>query len=155
MKRIVLATAMLIAASAMALGQKDPRLQDRTMTNDEEALKQSVKEWADAAVHADLAKLGAFVDDNFQGSSEHVSFNKKMLLAAVKSGQMKVAAWTIDDLKVSIRGNSATVTGTSKLSNAIYMGQDFSGEYEWTDRFVRQRGGGWRAVASQSKRIKK
>jgi len=65
-----------------------------------------------------------------------------------------VAAWTIDDLKVSIRGNSASVTGRSKLSNAIFMGKDYSGEYEWTDRFVKQRDGSWRAVSSQSKRLK-
>ena len=145
MKRILLITAMLVAASSMAFRQ----------TNNEEALKQSVKEWADAAVHGDLAKLGTFVDESFRGNAEGISFNKKMLLAAIRSGQMKVAAWTIDDPKVTIHGNSAAVTGRSKLSNAIYMGQDFSGEYEWTDRFVKQRDGSWRAVSSQSKRIKK
>jgi ketosteroid isomerase-like protein len=155
MKRILFVATMLIAASFIALGQNDPRLQNRTMTKDEEALKQIVKEWADAAVHADLAKLEKIADDNFNGSSEGLSFKKKMLLAAVRSGQMKVAAWTIDNVKVSIRGNSATVTGRSMLSNAIYMGQDFSGEYEWTDRFVKQKDGSWRAVSSQSKRIKK
>ena len=68
---------------------------------------------------------------------------------------MKVAAWTMEDVKVSVKGNSAVVTGKSTLTTATYMGQDFSGEYEWTDRFVRQRDGGWRAVSSQSKRVKK
>jgi ketosteroid isomerase-like protein len=78
-----------------------------------------------------------------------------MLREALKSGMLKVASWTIEDVKVSVRGNAAVVTGKSVLTNATYMGQDFSGEYEWTDHFVRQKGGGWRAVSSQSRRVKK
>lgn len=156
MKRTLLVIAMLIAASAVAQGQKnDPRVQDRMTTNDEAALKQLVNEWADAAVHGDVTKLEKFVDINFRGNSEGISFNKKMLLDAIRSGQMKVAAWTIDVTRVSIRGNAATVTGRSTLSNAVYMNKDFSGEYEWTDRFVKQKDGSWRAVSSQSKRARK
>ena len=123
--------------------------------NDEEALKELVRQWADAAVHGDVQTLDRIQADNFSGSSEGRNFNKRTLRAALRSGAMKVAAWTIEDVKVEVRGNSAVVTGKSKLTNAVYMGQDFSGEYEWTDRFVRQRDGSWRAVSSQSKRVKK
>lgn len=89
MRRILLITAMLIAASTMALGNP-ASFQDRAATNDEEALKQLVKDWADAAVHADLANLEKFADSNFRGSAEGISFNKPMLLAALRSGRMKV-----------------------------------------------------------------
>ena len=155
MKQILLVIAMLIAASAIASGQNnDPRVQNRTTTNDEATLKQLVNEWADAAVHADVAKLEKFVDGSFKGNSEGISFNKQMLMAAIRSGQMKVASWTIEDVRVSIRGNAASITGRSTLTNAVYMNKDFSGEYEWTDRFVKQRDGSWRAVSSQSKRKK-
>jgi len=58
-------------------------------------------------------------------------------------------------VKVEVRGNSAVVTGKSTLTNAVFMGDDYSGEYEWTDRFVKQRDGTWRAVSSQSRRVKK
>jgi len=94
------------------------------------------------------------MDDNFRGNAEGISFNKKMLLAALKAGQIKVSDWTIADVQVSIRGSAASVRGSSTLTNATYMGKDFSGAYEWTDRFVKQRDGSWRAVSSQSKRIK-
>jgi len=100
-----------------------------------------------------VANLEKFMDDNFRGNAEGISFNKKMLLEALKSGQMKVGAWTIDDAKVSVRGNSASVTGRSTLSNATYMGKDFGGNWVWTDRFVKQNGS-WRSVSSQSKRSK-
>jgi ketosteroid isomerase-like protein len=122
--------------------------------DDEEVLKQLVREWADAAVHADLQKLDRIEADNFGGSTEGKSFNKRLLREALRSGLMKVASWTVEDVKAQVRGNSAVVTGKSTLTNAVYMGQDFSGDYEWTDRFVKQKDGSWRAVSSQSKRVK-
>ena len=155
MKRNLLVVAMTIAALTVALGHGAASAQPKPQSNDEEALKTLVKEWADAAVHADLPKLERFADGNFKGSAEGISFNRQMLLAAIRSGDMKVASWTIDEVRVSIRGNSASVTGRSTLANAAYMGKDFSGDYEWTDRFVKQRDGSWRAVSSQSKRIRK
>ena len=79
-----------------------------------------------------------------------------MLREAIRSGQMKVASWDCnnDDMKVSVRGNAATVTGRCTLSNAVYMGKDFSGGWDFTDRFVKQKDGGWRAVSSQAKRVR-
>lgn len=156
MRQIILAALFAVAASLPASGQRGvakPRVQQPT--GDAEKLEQLVREWADAVVHADLPKLERIKDNSFKGTAEGIGFSKAMFLEAVKSGVVKVAAWTIEDVKVSIKGNSAVVTGRSKLTNAVYMGKDFSGEYEWTDRFVKQRDGSWRAVSSQSKRLKK
>ena len=151
MKRTLLVAAMVIAAASLGLGQKN--------SSDEDALKQLVREWADAVVHfspSNPSKLERFTDDNFRGSAEGLSFNRKMLTDALRSGQMKVASWNCsnDDMKVSVRGNAASVTGRCTLSNAVYMGKDFSGGWDFTDRFVKQRDGSWRAVSSQAKRIR-
>ena len=159
MRRILLITTMLIAASTITLGRSPASFQNGPTSNDEEALKQLIKESADAVVHADLARLDKFLDDECRGSVEGISFNKKMLLAALKSDQptsrLKVARWgDWDDLKVNVSGNSAVVTGRYTLSTATYMGKDFSGRYNFTDRFVKQSDGSWRAVHSESKRIK-
>src|SRR5713101_1948670 len=145
---------MTIMALTIAIGRSAASVQPRPASNDEEALKKLVHDWAMCTVQGDVANLEKFMDDNFRGNAEGISFNKKMLLDALKAGQMKVGAWTIDDAKVSVRGNSASVTGRSTLSNATYMGKDFSGQWAFTDRFVKQRDGSWRAVSSQSKRIK-
>ncbi len=145
---------MTIAALTIALGRGAVSVQNRPMSNDEEALKKLVHEWAMCTVQGDSANLEKFMADNFRGKAEGISFDKKMLLAALKSGQMKVAGWTIDDVRGSIKGNSASATGRSTLTNATYMGRDFSGRWDFTDRFIRQRDGSWRAVSSQSKRIK-
>jgi ketosteroid isomerase-like protein len=122
--------------------------------NDEATLKELVREWANAVVHGDLNKLDKIQDDSFKGNAQGIGFNKKALRVALQSQQMVIAAWTIDDVKVKITGNTAVVSGRSTLTNAKYKGQDFSGEWEWTDRFVKQKDGTWRAVNSQSKRIK-
>ena len=154
MMRTLLVAAMVMATATLGLGQKKTSYQ--RATNDEGALKQLVHEWADAAVHADLQKLEKFADDNFRGNAEGISFNKQMLREAIRSGQMKVARWDCnnDDMKVNVRGNSAAVTGRCTLSNAVYMGKDFSGGWDFTDRFVKQKDGSWRAVSSQAKRIR-
>jgi len=158
-RRILAAAILAVAFSALTHAQatrtRNLRAADAS-AQDEERLKQLVREWADAAVHNDLQKLDAIQDDGFKGATEGgKNFDKRMLREALKSGMMKVAAWTIENVDVKIRGASAVVTGKSTLTNATFMGQDFSGEYEWTDRFVRQKDGRWRAVSSQSKRVKK
>ncbi|HKG15938.1 MAG TPA: nuclear transport factor 2 family protein [Pyrinomonadaceae bacterium] len=150
----ILAVAFSTLTQAQATRTRNLRVVDAS-AQDEEKLKQLVHEWADAAVHNDLQKLDAIQDDSFKGAAEGKNFDKRMLREALKSGTMKVASWTIEDVEVKVRGASAVVTGKSTLTNATFMGQDFSGEYEWTDRFVRQKDGRWRAVSSQSKRVKK
>ena len=153
MKRIPLIGLVLIATVCLAFGQKDRNVKVGP-TADEESLKQLVQEWADAAVHADFRKLEKIQADNFAGVAEGIKFDRKMLHDALESGKMKIASWSIDSVQVSIKGNSAVVTGRSTLRNATYMGADFSGGWDWTDRFVKQKDGSWRAVSSQSKRIR-
>jgi ketosteroid isomerase-like protein len=163
MKRTLLVAAITIAALTIALRSsaiavqkpiQNRPVQNIPTSNDEEALKKLVHEWAMCTVQGNAQDLEKIMAENFRGNAENISFDKKMLLEALRSGQMKVADWTIEDVKVSVRGNSASATGRSTLTNARYMGNDFSGKWVWTDRFVKQRDGSWRAVSSQSKRIK-
>ena len=154
-RRILLALVLAATASAHAWGQCGAgHMKREAAADDEAALTQLVREWADAVVHGDIRKLEQIEGENFRGASEGKSFSKRLLHESLRSGAMKVAGWTIDDVKVSVRGNAATVTGRSKLTKATYMGKDFSGEYEWTDHFVKQKDGSWRAVSSQSRRVK-
>ena len=155
LRRILAASLLAAAASTLALGQGEPTRPRVRPAGDEEKLDRLVRDWADAVVHGDLQRLDRLEADDFKGTSDGKGFDKRTLREALRSGLMKIASWTMEDVKVSIKGNSAVVTGKSTLTNATYMGQDYSGEYEWTDRFVKQRDGSWRAVSSQSKRVKK
>lgn len=123
--------------------------------NDEARLKQLVSEWADAAKRGDVQTLDRIQASSFRGSAQGIAFNGRTLRAALQSGQMSVGGWTVDNVTVRIKGSSATVSGRSTLTNAKYKGMDFSGEWDWTDRFVKQKDGSWRAVSSQARRVKK
>ncbi|MCA1817230.1 MAG: nuclear transport factor 2 family protein [Acidobacteria bacterium] len=152
MKRTLFAVVM--SAALLALSQTASSAV--YYQNDEEAaLKELAREWADAVVHRDFAKLDKIQAEDFKGNAQGMGFNKRMLREALQSGQLAVAAWTMDDIKVKITGNTAVVSGRSTLTNAKYKGSDFSGEWEWTDRFVKEKNGAWRAVNSQSKLVKK
>ncbi|MCA1635121.1 MAG: nuclear transport factor 2 family protein [Acidobacteria bacterium] len=155
MRRIILAAFLIAAVSTLAMGQRGMGRHRVRQADDKEELGRLVREWADAVVRGDLQTLDRIEADNFKGSFVGKKFDKRMLREALRSGVMKVAGWTIADVKVIVSGNSAVVTGRSNLTGPVYMGQDFSGEYEWTDRFVRQKDGSWRAVSSHSKRFKK
>ncbi len=156
MKRNLLVAMMAVTALTIALGGSPASTQNRPVgTNDEESLKKLMHEWAMCTVQGNIQDLEKIMSDNFNGDAEGIRFNKKMLFEALRSGQMKVGDWTLDEVRVSIKGNAASVTGRSTLTSATYMGKDFSGNWVWTDRFVKQRDGSWRAVSSQSKRIKR
>ena len=144
MKRTLLVVGMLIAVCSLAFGQK-PMPTDRN--KDQEALKRIVQELTEAVAHGDTDKLNQLQADNFQGTGGGLSLSKAVLHNALRSGDAKVSSWTVDNLQVAVRGNSATVTGRCQLTGATYKGKDYSGNYNWTGRFVRQKDGSWRAVS--------
>lgn len=136
--------------------------------NDEAMLKQLVREWSDAAMQGDISALDRIQARTFQinlldstqdstskGRPRTMTLTNGTLKAALQSRDMSIERWTNDDVRVTFRGNTATVTGRSTLTNAKYKGMDFSGEWQWTDKFVKQKDGSWKAVASQARRIKK
>ncbi|MBA3242830.1 MAG: DUF4440 domain-containing protein [Acidobacteria bacterium] len=137
MKRIILAVLFAVAMSGPATGQRGvARQRAQQPTGDAEKLEQVVREWADAV----LPKLERIKDDSFKGTSEGMNFSKRMFLEALKSGAVKVAAWTIEDVKVSVRGNSAVVTGRTKLNNAVHMGKDYNANQELKNTDVENEG---------------
>ena len=154
MKRNLRFLVVTITALTIVFGCSTAHAQNSPTNNDEKALTKLIHEWADATVQGNTNDLEKIMTDNFHGSAEGILFNKRMLIEALKSGQLKVADLTIEDVRISIRGNSASATGRSTLTNTTYMGKDFSGKWVWTDRFVKQRDGSWQAISAQSRRIK-
>ncbi len=67
------------------------------------------------------------------------------------SGDIKLQAADISDLKVRPYGNSAVATGAIAIKGT-YKGQDMSGNYRFTDTWVK-RNGKWQVVASQATKV--
>jgi ketosteroid isomerase-like protein len=71
----------------------------------------------------------------------------------LKSGQSANQTVELGEMKVRVFGNTAIVVG-SDTEKSTYHGKDSSGQYSWTDVFVK-RNGQWQAVASQSTKVPK
>ncbi len=67
------------------------------------------------------------------------------------SGDIKLQSADISDLKVRPFGNTAVATGAIAIKGT-FKGQDMSGNYRFTDTWVK-RNGKWQLVASQGTKV--
>ncbi|WP_460761238.1 nuclear transport factor 2 family protein [Lysobacter fragariae] len=63
-------------------------------------------------------------------------------IADLGNGNLKMASSTNDDMVVRVYGDTAVVTYRS-TDKGTYKDKDISGQYRWTDVFVKQRGHWW------------
>jgi len=117
-----------------------------------EQLKKMEQDRVAAVVKADVATLDRLTDDNYimTDSRGQVS-NKQETLDAIKSGKIKIQSNEFDDLKVTLYGDTAVVTGkrTSKGSDG---GHEITGSTRFT-RVLVKRGGQWKSVAFQQTNV--
>ena len=123
------------------------------LTEDEQTLLKLEQDWGEATMKGDVAFVDrseaeeyVYTDPNGQLS------NKKDSLDAAKAGATKISSFKIRDVKVHVYGDSAVLTGQTQLKGKDDNGNDISGDYRWTDVFIR-REGRWQAVASQATTI--
>ena len=119
-----------------------------------QAITQLENQWANAILKADVAaqdKIEApdYTISSFDGSIASRAEND----ADLTSGVYKCASFTIDEMKVSVYGDSAIVHG-SESEKSTYKGADTSGQYRFTDVFVKQ-GDAWVAVTTHVSKVAK
>ncbi len=120
--------------------------------NAEQALLQLERDWEQANAKNDLAALDRILGPEFVGTdSDGRLTTRAEVFARRKGGAVKFTAFTQDDYKVHVVGDTAIVTGRSTIKG-IRDGKDWAGQERWTDVFVR-RSGRWQAVASHQSRI--
>jgi ketosteroid isomerase-like protein len=120
--------------------------------NVEQTLLQLERDWEQANSKNDAASLERILAPEFVSTdSDGRLTTRAEVFARRKSGDVKFTAFTQDDYKMHVIGDTAIVTGRSTIK-ASSDGKDLSGQERWTDVFVR-RNGRWQAVASHSSRI--
>ena len=151
MKPIVLNTLSVVAvclslARAMAAEEK--------AGNDEQIIKQLEQEWADALLKRDQAAIDRIRSaDWVLTDPEGALIAKAQADADLKSGTVKFESIKLDELKVRVDGDTAVVHGLETRKSS-YKGKDTSGQYRFTDVFVK-RNGRWQAVATHLTRVVK
>jgi len=109
-------------------------------------------EWADAWVKRDVAFFERIMADEYVWTSPWGKvFTKADNLTAAKSGEDVITSWVLAEMKVSVYGDAAVVTGHCAVKE-MYKGQDVSGQERWTHTWIK-RSGRWQCVAAHSSEI--
>jgi ketosteroid isomerase-like protein len=120
--------------------------------NSEQTLLQLERDWEQANAKNDVAALERILAPEFVNTGpDGILSTRADIFARRKSGQVKFTAFTQDDYKVQVIGDTAIVTGRS-TSKSTRDGKDTSERDRFTDVFV-HRNGRWQAVASHSSHL--
>jgi hypothetical protein len=100
-------------------------------------------EWTVANVNADKRKLDFILADDYVGTSSDGKSQGKTEYIKTIERDTAIERWDFEDLKVTLRGDRATLTGRIRITA---RGQEVV--YSFTDKFV-WRDGRWQAVGSE------
>jgi ketosteroid isomerase-like protein len=150
MKMLRAVAVLTIAAIPIAFGQTNNA--SKKGGSVEQTLMHTEQEINDAVVKGDTSAFEKyFADDSLFTDPGGMVMDKAQTIADFKSGNLKIESSKFEDMKVHVHGNAAVVTyGTT--DKAAYKGKDISGNYRWTDVFVK-RNGRWQIVAGQGTRV--
>jgi ketosteroid isomerase-like protein len=130
-----------------------PAAAQQNKAADEGALRAIEEKWDAASVKGDTAALSAIFADTFVSTSTEGQLRTKAeVLARLKSGEVKYQTAKVDDLKISIYGDAAVVTGRWR-GKFVEKGKAMDETERFTDTFIRQNGQ-WRCVASHASTVK-
>jgi len=145
MKKLYIAIAFMMLFGSLGYGQK--------MTAEQTLMKME-QEMTDAVIKGDMTVYDKYAADNAVFTDPGgVLTNKAQSMAMFKAGDLKIESSKIEGMKVQMFGNTAVVTYRT-TDKGMYKGRDISGQYSWTDVFVKM-GGKWKLVAGQGTPIMK
>lgn len=120
----------------------------------EHVIKKLEGDWAVALVERDEAALDRIVSPDWVLTDPMGGLmTRAQAEADLKTGILKFELIKFDELKVRVYGDAAIVYGLD-TENSQYKGRDMSGQYRFTDVFVK-RDGRWQAVSTQVTRVVK
>jgi ketosteroid isomerase-like protein len=144
MKKTIFVAILMAAMLNCAQAQKKPTGPASGTT---QVLVDLENRWVDALVKSDAEAIDSMFADSYVETNEQNQRNdKQAVLAALKSGDLKLKSIKLSDLRVYDYGNAAVVTGSAEQA-VDFKGQPLPAKLIFTDTFVRLKGK-WRAVAS-------
>jgi len=157
MKRILVLVVLLIAVPTLALSQTSDKKADAAKNNNssvEQELMQLEKESAAAAVKGDTTFLDRHTAANYVGTDPVGGVgDRATMMAGAKAGDPKFEALDLDEMSVRMAGTeAAVVTGRATVKGKLKSGMDISGQYRFTDVWVKQEGR-WQLMTWQATKI--
>lgn len=110
-------------------------------------LKNLEDEWTAANINADRDKLNRILADDYVGITDGRAQGKAEYLRTIER-DTSIQHWEFSNLKVSLNGDRASLSGTLKLDVQDENGQDRQLTFRFTDKFV-WRDGRWQATGSE------
>jgi ketosteroid isomerase-like protein len=104
-------------------------------------------EWTVANINADKKKLDRILADDYVGTSADGKPQGKAEYLRTATRDTAIQNWNFEDLKLSLKGDRATLTGTITLDVRDDRGQNQNLAFRFTDKFV-WRDGRWQATGS-------
>jgi uncharacterized protein (TIGR02246 family) len=114
----------------------------------ETTIRQLEKDWDAALVRGDQTTIDRIMAEDCLLVSSTGELMTKGQADADRRTHTKISASTITQINVRVFGDTAIVIGTN-LETSTYDGHSTSGQYRWTDVFMK-RSGRWRVVSAQS-----
>ncbi len=119
-----------------------------------QTITQLEQDWAVAIAKADIATIEKIAAPEWMISDpDGVLSSRAKSDEELKTGVYKCEAFKIDEMKVSVVGHTAIVFGL-ETEKSTYNGKDSSGQYRYTDVFVK-RDKAWVAVATHVSKVAK
>lgn len=114
------------------------------------ALTDLEHEWTVANINADKKKLNRILADDYVGTTFDGQTQGKADYLRTIERDTSIQKWEFDELKVSLLGDRATLTGVLRLEVQNQRGQVGPIAFRFTDKFV-WRDNRWQAVSSEVK----
>lgn len=136
--RIVFCAALLVSAGNL-LPQSGP--------TESQLVAQAEREWNDAYLHGDFARLTAIMADDYMDVTDDGTFDTRTAnLRATKSGEQKFTALSVSNVMTRLYGNVAINTGTLHME-LLFRGMPSGGDFLFTDVWQKRKGR-WQMIAS-------
>jgi len=140
----VTAFGVVFVCLSVALAQS----RNGTQPSAKSALVKLENRWVAALVKGDTATLDAILVDSYVDTDEEAHrTDKRGVLAAFESKDLKMTSIKLSDMRVYEYGGFAVVTGTAEQAGT-FQGHPLVSKIVFTDSFILQNGK-WRVVASQ------
>jgi len=154
MKYFIRTLALAAAAAGLVLVQSSAKAQEAGNGDVEKMIAKMEDDWAAALLNADLATIDRIEAPDYTLADQDGNLmTRAQSDAELKAGDYKATAFKNDEVKVRVYGDTAIVSGL-ETETSTYKGKDSSGQYRFTDVFVK-RDGAWQAVATHTSKVAK